>query len=46
MNPEEGRTIMAKRTTWAEMDKSDFPFDQLRSAFVVFNRTTNESPRT
>jgi site-specific recombinase XerD len=37
---------MAKRKTWAEMDKSEIPFEQLRAAFEIYNRTTNKSPRT
>jgi integrase/recombinase XerC/integrase/recombinase XerD len=37
---------MAKRKTWAEMDKNEIPFEQLRAAFEIYNRTTNKSPRT
>ena len=37
---------MAKKQSWAEMDKSQTPFGKLQAAFEVYNRTTNKSPRT
>ena len=37
---------MAKKQTWAEMDKSNIPLDKLIEGFALYNRTTNKSPRT
>ena len=37
---------MVKRTRWTDMDKSDTPFNKLRAAYVVFNKTTGKSPHT
>jgi len=37
---------MARRKSWAELDKSGIPFAKLRAAFAVYNRTTNKSPQT
>jgi hypothetical protein len=37
---------MAKKQTWAEMDKSGIPLAKLIEGFALYNRTTNKSPRT
>ena len=37
---------MAKKQSWAEMDKSGIPLDKLVEGFALYNRTTNKSPRT
>ena len=37
---------MAKKQSWAEMDKSNTPFEKLREAYATYNRTTNKSPRS
>jgi hypothetical protein len=46
MNLKKAKGIIAKKQSWAEMDKSDTPFEKLRNAYAVFNRTVNRSPRT
>jgi integrase/recombinase XerC/integrase/recombinase XerD len=46
MTLKEGRFIMAKKQSWAEMEKSEIPLTDLKRAFEVYNRTTNKSPRT
>ena len=37
---------MAKKQSWAEMDKSNIPLAKLVEGFALYNRTTNKSPRT
>src|SRR4051812_45808807 len=37
---------MAKKQSWAEMDKSNIPLSRLVEGFALYNRTTNKSPRT
>jgi site-specific recombinase XerD len=37
---------MAKKQTWADMDKSRIPLSKLVEDFALYNRTTNKSPRT
>jgi hypothetical protein len=37
---------MAKKQSWAEMDKGGIPFAKVRNAYAVFKRTVNRSPRT
>ena len=37
---------MAKKQSWAEMDKSKTPLSKLIEGFALYNRTTNKSPRT
>jgi hypothetical protein len=37
---------MAKKQSWAEMDKTNIPLLKLIEGFALYNRTTNKSPRT
>ncbi len=37
---------MAKKQSWAEMDKSETPFRELRTAFRFYNETSGKSPHT
>jgi site-specific recombinase XerD len=37
---------MAKKQSWAEMDKTGIPLSNLVEGFALYNRTTNKSPRT
>ncbi len=37
---------MAKKQSWAEMDKSKTHLSKLVEGFALYNRTTNKSPRT
>ena len=37
---------MGKKQGWGEMDKSNTPFAKLRTAYRLYNQTTNKSPRT
>lgn len=46
MNLKEAEGIIAKKLSWAKIDKSNTPFEKLRTAYAVFNRTVNRSPRT
>ena len=46
MKPKEGLRIMAKKQSWAEMDKTGIPLSILVEGFALYNRTTNKSPRT
>lgn len=46
MNPKEGLRIMAKKQSWAEMDKTRIPLSNLVEGFALYNRITNKSPRT
>lgn len=46
MNPKEGSIIMAKKQSWAEMDKSETPLRDLRTAFRFYNQTNNKSRHT
>src|ERR1700680_638615 len=37
---------MAKRTRGRDVDKARIPFDKLRQAYAVFNKTSGKSPHT
>src|SRR5688500_6730437 len=37
---------MAKKQSWAEMDKSNIRLQKLIEGFELYNRTTTKSPRT
>jgi hypothetical protein len=43
MNRKEGRSIMAKKQSWTEMDRSRTPFPELRRAYRFYNETSGKS---
>ena len=44
--PEGGLTHHGEKQSWAEMDKGETPFRELRTAFRFYNETSGKSPHT